>query len=115
MTLILGANLLRGLKESGIQVTTIIGIIAVRYIFLPLLGIVVVKGAIRTGCVKSHDKFFQFVLLLQFALPPAMSIGTVTELFGAGQKECSVIMLWTNVLAPVTLTLWCTVFLWHVS
>ncbi|KAL2907153.1 Protein PIN-LIKES 3 [Bienertia sinuspersici] len=111
-TLILGANLLRGLKGSGIQVTTIIGIIAVRYIFLPLLGILVVKGAVLAGFLKSHDIFFQFVLLLQYALPPAVSIGTVTELFGAGQKECSVIMLWTNVLAPVTLTFWCTFFLW---
>ncbi|XP_021727618.1 protein PIN-LIKES 3-like [Chenopodium quinoa] len=110
--LILGANLLRGLKGSGIRVTTIIGIIAVRYIFLPLLGILVVKGAVLAGFVQSHDIFLQFVLLLQFALPPAVSISTVTELFGAGQNECSVIMLWTNVLAPITLTLWCTFFLW---
>uniref|UniRef100_A0A803KWC2 Uncharacterized protein n=1 Tax=Chenopodium quinoa TaxID=63459 RepID=A0A803KWC2_CHEQI len=100
-----GANLLRGLKGSGIRVTTIVGIIAVRYIFLPLLGILVVKGAVLAGFVQSHDIFLQFVLLLQFALPPAVSISTVTELFGAGQNECSVIMLWTNVLAPITLTL----------
>ncbi|XP_056695269.1 protein PIN-LIKES 3 [Spinacia oleracea] len=114
-TLILGANLLRGLKGSGIQVSAVMGIIAVRYIFLPVLGILIVKGAVVAGFVQSHDIFFQFVLLLQYALPPAVSIGTVTELFGAGQKECSVIMLWTNVLAPVTLTLWCTFFLWFLS
>ncbi|XP_048503613.1 protein PIN-LIKES 3 isoform X2 [Beta vulgaris subsp. vulgaris] len=114
-TLILGANLLRGLKGSGIQSTTIIGIIVVRYIFLPLLGILIVKGAVFAGFVQSHDIFFQFVLLLQYSLPPAVSIGTVTELFGAGQNECSVIMLWTNVLAPVMLTLWCTFYLWLLS
>uniref|UniRef100_A0A803MHR7 PIN-like protein n=1 Tax=Chenopodium quinoa TaxID=63459 RepID=A0A803MHR7_CHEQI len=111
-TLILGANLLRGLRGSGIQLTTIMGIVAVRYLFLPLLGVLIVKGAVLAGFVQSHDIFFQFVLLLQYTMPPAASISTVTELFKAGQNECSVIMLWTNVLAPITLTLLCTFFLW---
>uniref|UniRef100_A0A803MHR6 Uncharacterized protein n=1 Tax=Chenopodium quinoa TaxID=63459 RepID=A0A803MHR6_CHEQI len=77
-----------------------------------ILGANLLRGAVLAGFVQSHDIFLQFVLLLQFALPPAVSISTVTELFGAGQNECSVIMLWTNVLAPITLTLWCTFFLW---
>ncbi|XP_057544493.1 protein PIN-LIKES 3-like [Amaranthus tricolor] len=114
-TIILGANLLRGIKGSGIKATTIIGVVAVRSILLPLLGILIVKAAIIAGFVQSHDTFFQFVLLLQFALPPAMTLGTVTELFGVGQKECSVILLWTNVLSPISLTLWSTFFLWLLS
>ncbi|XP_021759367.1 protein PIN-LIKES 3-like isoform X2 [Chenopodium quinoa] len=114
-TLILGANLQRGLRGSGIQVATIMGIVAVRYLFLPLLGALIVKGAVQAGFVQSHDIFFQFVLLLQYTMPPAASISTVTELFKAGQNECSVIMLWTNILAPITLTLWCTFFLWHLA
>lgn len=114
VTLILGGNLLKGLKGSGIQKSVILGIIIVRYIALPLLGIVVVKGALRFGLVHQNP-LYEFVLLLQFALPPAMNIGTMSQLFGAGESECSVIMLWCYVLASLTLTLWSTLFLWLVA
>lgn len=56
------------------------GIIAVRYVFLPLFGIIIVKGAIHFGLVHT-DPLYQFVLLLQFALPPAMNIGTHNLVF----------------------------------
>lgn len=114
VTLIIGANLLRGLKGSGIQHSIIIGIGAIRYLFLPLLGIIIVKGAIHLGLVHS-DPLYQFVLLLQFALPPAMNIGTITQLFGAGESECSVILLWMYSLASIFVTLWSTFFMWLVS
>ncbi|GAB4848360.1 hypothetical protein Ancab_003053 [Ancistrocladus abbreviatus] len=114
VTLIVGANLVKGLNESGIRLAIVVGIIAVRYIFLPLLGIVIVKGVVRYGLVQA-DPLYEFVLLLQFAVPPAMNIGTITQLFGAGQNECSVIMLWTYALASVTLTLWSTFFMWLVA
>ncbi|XP_074308680.1 protein PIN-LIKES 3-like [Silene latifolia] len=113
-TLILGANLLRGLKGSGIQLRIVFGIVVVRYIFLPLFGILVIKGAIHFGLLP-FDPLFQFVLLIQYAVPPAMNIGTITQLFGTGQSECSVIMLWTYALASVALTFWCTFFLWLVA
>ncbi|XP_027771989.1 protein PIN-LIKES 1-like isoform X2 [Solanum pennellii] len=114
LTLIMGGNLLKGLTGSGIQKSLLLGIIVVRYIALPLIGIVVVKGAIRLGLVQ-HDPLYQFVLLLQFALPPAMNIGTITQLFGAGESECSVIMFWAYALASISLTLWTTFFMWLVS
>lgn len=53
----------------------VVGIIVARYVALPLVGIFVVKGAIHFGLVQS-DPLYQFVLLLQFAMPPAMNIGT---------------------------------------
>ncbi|PRQ19633.1 putative membrane transport protein [Rosa chinensis] len=40
---------------------------------------------------------------------------TITQLFGAGEKECSVIMLWTYVLASVALTFWSAFFMWLVA
>ncbi|KAI8549226.1 hypothetical protein RHMOL_Rhmol06G0009800 [Rhododendron molle] len=114
VTLILGGNLLRGLKGSGIQKSIILGVIVARYIALPLMGIVIVKGALRFGFVHENP-LYQFVLLLQFAVPPAMNIGTITQLFGAGESECSVIMLWTYALASISLTLWSTFFMWLVT
>ncbi|CAL0314252.1 unnamed protein product [Lupinus luteus] len=114
ITLIMGANLLKGLKGATTPMWTIIGIIIVRYIFLPILGIGIIKWATHLGLVQP-DPLYQFILLLQYALPPAMSIATIAQLFGAGESECSVIMLWTYVLASLAVTLWSTYFMWLVS
>ncbi|XP_023767407.1 protein PIN-LIKES 3 isoform X1 [Lactuca sativa] len=115
MTLILGANLLKGLKGSSrVSLPIVLGIVAVRLVLLPLFGILIVKGALYVGLVHA-DPLYLFVLLLQFALPPAMNIGTITQLFGVGESECSVIMLWAYGLASVTLTLWSMFFMWLVA
>ncbi|OVA00699.1 Auxin efflux carrier [Macleaya cordata] len=114
LTLIVGGNLTKGLKGSGIQKSIVIGIVVVKYILMPLLGVVVIKVAFKLGLIHS-DPLYQFVLLLQFAMPPAMNMGTITQLFGSGESECSVIMLWTYSLASVSLTIWTTFFMWLVS
>ncbi|AES95389.1 putative membrane transport protein [Medicago truncatula] len=114
ITLIMGANLLRGLKGASTPFWTIIGIIVVRYILLPIFGVLIIKGATHLGLVQI-DPLYQFVLLLQYALPPAMNIGTIAQLFGAGESECSVMMLWTYALASIAVTLWSTYFMWLVS
>ncbi|KAF3667115.1 putative histone H2B.1-like [Capsicum annuum] len=110
MTLIIGANLLKGLKKSGVGMWVVIGIQVIRYVALPLSGICVVKAARHFGLVGS-DSLYQFVLLLQYALPSAMTIGTITQLFEVGECECSVIMLWNYALASVALTLWTTYYI----
>uniref|UniRef100_A0A6N2N303 Auxin efflux carrier family protein n=1 Tax=Salix viminalis TaxID=40686 RepID=A0A6N2N303_SALVM len=111
MTLIVGSNLLRGLRKSGISVSVIAGILAVRNIFLPIIGIGIVKGAHHFGMVES-DSLYQFILLLQFALPPAMTVGVIAQLFEAGEGECSVIMLWSYALSALSLTLWSLLYMW---
>jgi len=40
--------------------------------------------------------------------------GTITQLFGAGEGECSVIMFATYSCAAVSVTLWCTFYMWLV-
>nr|XP_043632779.1 protein PIN-LIKES 3-like [Erigeron canadensis] len=114
MTLIVGGNLLRGLEGSGVSLPLVLGIVVVKLVFLPFLGILIVKGAVYIGLVHA-DPLYLFVLLLQFALPPAMNIGTITQLFGAGESECSVIMLWAYGLASISLTLWSMLFMWLVA
>ncbi|KAF8013898.1 hypothetical protein BT93_I1686 [Corymbia citriodora subsp. variegata] len=114
ITLIIGANLLRGLKRSNVNPVVIIGVITIRYIVLPLIGIVVVKAAHHFGMVGS-DALYQFTLMLQYALPPAMNVGTITQLLEAGESECSIIMLWTYAVASLSLTFWSTFFMWIVS
>ncbi|CAN0924296.1 Protein PIN-LIKES 3 [Linum grandiflorum] len=114
LTLLVGANLLRGLKGSGVKKTVILGVVISRYVALPLVGILVVKGALRFGFIPASDPLYQFILLLQFTVPPAMNIGIIVQLFGEGVSECSVIMLWTYALASVSLTFWSTFFMWLV-
>ncbi|KAJ1394968.1 Membrane transport protein [Sesbania bispinosa] len=115
ITLIVGGNLLKGgLQGSKIQKSIIIGIIISRYIILPVSGIFIVKWAVQLGLVQS-DSLYQFVLLIQYAVPPAMNIGAITQMFGIGENECSVILLWAYLLASISLTFWSSYFMWLVS
>ncbi|KAG9456617.1 hypothetical protein H6P81_001125 [Aristolochia fimbriata] len=114
LTLIMGGNLVKGIRGSEIQALHIIGILIIRFLILPLVGIVVVRGGHRLGLIHP-DPLYQFVLLVQYAVPPAMNISTITQLFGSGESECSVIFLWTYGMASLSLTLWSTLFMWLVS
>lgn len=49
-------------------------------------------------------------IILVFMYDP----GTITQLFGVGKSECSVILLATYGCASVSLTLWCSFFMWLV-
>ncbi|KAL5557655.1 hypothetical protein UlMin_033866 [Ulmus minor] len=80
-----------------------------------IIGGNLVKGMGNSFGLVHSDPLYQFVLLIQFAVPPAMNIGTITQLFGAGESECSVILLWTYALASISLTLWSTFFMWLVA
>ncbi|KAJ0098234.1 hypothetical protein Patl1_29296 [Pistacia atlantica] len=74
ITLILGGNLIQGLKSSTLKPLVIIAVVCVRYIVLPMIGIWIVKGASTLGFLPS-DPLYHYVLMIQFTLPPAMNIG----------------------------------------
>ncbi|KAK8333900.1 hypothetical protein V6Z12_A10G232000 [Gossypium hirsutum] len=106
ITLIVGANLLKGLSGSGVGPSVIIGILIIRNIFLPISGIGVIKAAKRLSLVD-EDSFYLFTLLIQYALPPATNIGS-------GESEFSMIMLWNYIVAILTLTFWIAFYMWLV-
>ncbi|CAA7020074.1 unnamed protein product [Microthlaspi erraticum] len=83
LTLIVGGNLLGGLRGSGMHRSVIMGVVFMRYVLLPILGVFIVKGAHHLGLVSS-EPLYQFVLLLQYVVPPAMNLG----LFLQTQKIC---------------------------
>ncbi|OAY83822.1 protein PIN-LIKES 7-like [Ananas comosus] len=114
ITLILGGNLTQGLRKSVIRPVEIAAIILVRYLILPVIGVAVVKAAYEIGFLP-QDPLYRYVLMIQFTLPPAMNIGTMAQLYDVGQEECSVIFLWTYLVAGVALTAWSTVFMWILS
>ncbi|KAL6633237.1 hypothetical protein ACP70R_025908 [Stipagrostis hirtigluma subsp. patula] len=110
VTLILGGNLTKGARTSAVPSAVVAAIIGVRYMILPAMGVVVVRAARQMGFLPP-DPLFQYVLMIQFALPPAMSIGTMSELYDVAQEECSVIFLWTYLVAALALTIWSTLFI----
>lgn len=114
ITLILGGNLTQGLRSSRIKPWVILGVISVRYMILPAIGIWVVKAADHLGFLPP-DPLYHYMLMIQFTLPPAMNIGTMTQLFNVGQEECSVLFLWTYLVAALALTFWSTVYMWILS
>ena len=68
-------ELFPGVRGGGsVQPSVIAGVVVVRYVLLPLLGTALVKGAVRVGLVQP-DPLYQFILHLQYAVPPAMNIG----------------------------------------
>ncbi|CAL9090960.1 unnamed protein product [Musa textilis] len=110
--IILGGNLTEaGLRKSTVKPAVIVAIICVRYVILPLSGIAVVMAAGHLGFLP-QSPLYCFILLVQYTVPPAMSIGTMTQLFDACQEECSVIFLWTYLVAAFAVTIWSVVFMW---
>ncbi|BAT99860.1 hypothetical protein LR48_Vigan06g061600 [Vigna angularis] len=115
ITLLLGGNLTQvGLKSSAIKPLTLISIIIGRLFLLPLIGLFIVKAAANFGLLPV-DPLFQYVLVMQYAMPPAMNISTMAQLFDVGNEECSVILLWTYSAAAIALTAWSTFLLWVLS
>ncbi|MED6192828.1 hypothetical protein PIB30_013718 [Stylosanthes scabra] len=92
LTLIVGGNLLKaGSKGSDIDKSIIIGIIISRYIVLPVSGIFIIKWAAQLGLVPL-DPLYQFVLLIQYAVPPSMNIGAHVTLILLNTKIMSELM-----------------------
>lgn len=52
----------------------IVAIVCIRYVVMPVVGIAVVHAARGVGFLP-HDPLYRYVLMMQFALPPAMNIG----------------------------------------
>ncbi|TKY70230.1 transporter YBR287W [Spatholobus suberectus] len=114
ITLLLGGNLTQGLKSSSVKPLTLISIIIARLLLLPIIGLFIVRAAANLGLLPV-DPLFQYVLVMQYAMPPAMNISTMAQLFDIGNEECSVILLWTYSAAAIALTAWSTFLLWALS
>ncbi|KAJ1439514.1 Membrane transport protein [Sesbania bispinosa] len=113
MILLIGSHLVKGLKGFKKQLPLVVGILVIEFIVLPAIGIGIIKGAVHYNLIQP-DPLYQFVLLLHYALPPAVLLSTMIQLLGVGESECSVIMVATYSCSAVLLTVWCTIFLWLV-
>uniref|UniRef100_A0A453J1K1 Transporter n=1 Tax=Aegilops tauschii subsp. strangulata TaxID=200361 RepID=A0A453J1K1_AEGTS len=103
-----------GRGRTTMKPLVVISITVIRFVILPACGIGVVKAASELGFLP-RSPLYRYVLLLQSTVPPAMSIGTIAQLFDVGEEECSIVFLWTHLVAALALTLWSTVFMSLVS
>eukprot|EP00850_Spirogloea_muscicola_P014408 SM000103S09500 [mRNA] locus=s103:354447:357734:- [translate_table: standard] len=110
MMLVLGGNLTKGPGDSDLGWRTVVGITITRLVVLPIVGIGIVFLVDRLGMLPLNDPLFHFVLLLQFAMPTAINVGTVTVLHGTGEKEASIILFWQYSSAVLSMTVWIMVF-----
>ncbi|ONM26957.1 Protein PIN-LIKES 7 [Zea mays] len=63
ITLILGGNLTQGLRKSGLKRAVIVAILCVRFVLLPLIGIVIVRAVYGLGFL-SRDPLYCYVLMV---------------------------------------------------
>lgn len=61
------------MRSSSIKPLVLISIIIVKLFLLPVIGFFVVKAAANLGFLPL-DPLFQYVLIIQYVLPPAMNI-----------------------------------------
>ncbi|XP_028795304.1 protein PIN-LIKES 7 isoform X2 [Neltuma alba] len=114
ITILLGGNLTQGLRSSSVRLSSVMSIIVSKYIVIPTIGLFIVKAAANLKLLPPYP-LFQYVLVMQYAMPPAMNISTMAQLFDVGQEECSVILFWTYGAAAIALTVWSTVLMWMLS
>lgn len=66
--------MIKGLRKIEVKPSAILAIVLVRYVLLPIIGIGTVLSAAKLGLVP-QSPLFQYVLLIQFIVPPGMSLG----------------------------------------
>ena len=100
--------MLSSLKGPGMHLPIIVGIVLVRYIAFPAVGIGIVKGAIHFGLILP-DPLYQFVLLLHFAVPSAIAISCLWYL-----KICFFPLYFVYQMYPLAkLLVVSTIFKWN--
>lgn len=68
----------------------------------------------------THNKLIKLMFMILSDLIILLFInqknaGTMTQLFDVAQEECSVLFMWTYLVAALALTIWSTVFMWLLS
>ncbi|CAM6048205.1 unnamed protein product [Sphagnum compactum] len=111
MILILGGNLAMGAGDSDMEMLTIIGIVMTRFVALPIVGILIINIIQKMG-VLPIDPLFKLVLILQFCMPTAISLGTIAQLHNYCEKEMAVVLFWLYISSAFFISIWATIALY---
>ncbi|GMH04341.1 hypothetical protein Nepgr_006180 [Nepenthes gracilis] len=108
--LILGGVLAEGPSKCKLGLRTTIGIIVVRLLVLPLIGIGVVLLADKLNLLVQGDDLYRFVLLLQYTTPSAILLGAIASLRGYAVREASALLFWQHVFAVISISLYIVIY-----
>jgi hypothetical protein len=86
--------------------------VTLKLIVMPLIGISVVVGSVYLGLLPRHDSVLLLVLLVEASAPTAINLNNIANLAGGvGQDQTSEILLFIYCCAPISLSIFSTVYL----
>ena len=110
--LVLGAGLAKVPAQMKLpwRTTAVVG--AVRLVVMPALAAAALYWAVPLlgGTGATMDPAVVLVLLLESAGPPAINLGVMANLAGYKAEETAALLFWLYLIAALTLTGWCAVF-----
>ncbi|KAH7427296.1 hypothetical protein KP509_10G038100 [Ceratopteris richardii] len=112
MILLLGGNLTQGSSSGSekMNASVLASITVVKLVLVPALGLCFVLGASHLGLVP-EDPLFRLVLLVQYAMPSAFTIGVIAQLYNMGE-QVTIVLFWSYICSVLTTTVWTTLYLW---
>eukprot|EP01113_Clastostelium_recurvatum_P004437 TRINITY_DN11955_c0_g1_i2.p1 TRINITY_DN11955_c0_g1~~TRINITY_DN11955_c0_g1_i2.p1 ORF type:complete len:299 (+),score=63.51 TRINITY_DN11955_c0_g1_i2:44-898(+) len=93
----LGAVIADSIKSEGIPKAQVAGVVLVRFILLPIIGVIIIIILERFGVMPSFksNPVLGFTLLLQCATPTAVNLVTICQVSGSGgERTLSALLLW---------------------
>jgi predicted permease len=100
--------------ETGTQVIrgrALFGVVLVRLLLMPLVGIGLVYAGVLAGIVPGADRTLVFVLLVEAATPTAMNLQLIADVMGSGSRAMARVIAVSYVLSVIGLTVWISVAL----
>ncbi|KAK9806873.1 hypothetical protein WJX72_005741 [[Myrmecia] bisecta] len=113
--LVLGAVLCKGPGQGKLPVGLVVGVVVMRLIIIPALGLAAVVGLWRLGLFTAPDKLFLLVMLIVNSTPTAINLQTVATMHSNGEAEMSVLLFWQYLACIFTMPLLISIYLWAVS
>lgn len=111
--LVLGGNLAHGPSRDLVPVRVTAGVVVLRLLLMPLLGLGLVLGLLRLGLLP-REPLLLLVLLMESAAPSANNLVVISEIHGHGEKAIATILFWSYLLGILSLTLYGSVFVYTV-
>eukprot|EP01135_Chromosphaera_perkinsii_P010447 Nk52_evm10s2133 gene=Nk52_evmTU10s2133 len=107
----LGSELSRGTLGQNVNLKSVVSLCIGRLIVTPIICTPIVLALRHGGLLPEGNDIFLFVLLLEGAVPSAISLSLMCQLIGRSQHESSIILFYQYLCSFLTLVVWVSVFL----
>jgi len=112
MMIVLGGSLQKGPPtHTRLPSRAGIGIIIVKLLLVPAVGTSVWYGLLKARAFAVPDPAFMFVCLAMLAVPTAVNMQTIANIFGSGVEELAATMFWQYLVSILTIPPWMALFL----